>query len=136
MAIDKMLRIAGRATDGTAKAIKTDIDGNIGVQITGSIIKLLEWTLPTPLLSTQKWFNSSNVDISTINATTIKVIASSPNPILLRLEWANGIKSDVYVGYSQSVVFERSGEIFTVGIMELNTYNIGVRVNIKVWGEA
>ena len=37
MAIDKMLRVAGRASDGTAKALKTDLDGNINNVVVGII---------------------------------------------------------------------------------------------------
>lgn len=34
---DKMMRIAGRGSDGTAKPIKTDLEGNIGVYPIGNI---------------------------------------------------------------------------------------------------
>jgi hypothetical protein len=39
---DEMLRIAGRGDDGLAKAIKTDNDGNVNVQLQGSSVKLLD----------------------------------------------------------------------------------------------
>lgn len=35
---DKMMRIAGRGSDGTAKAIKTDINGNVGVQQNNTVL--------------------------------------------------------------------------------------------------
>ena len=38
---DKMMRIAGRGTDGSAKAIKTDMVGNIGVSVSDKLIRAL-----------------------------------------------------------------------------------------------
>ena len=36
--LDKMMKIAGKAPNGTAKAIRVDENGNIGTQPTGSIV--------------------------------------------------------------------------------------------------
>ena len=36
--LSKMMRICGRDPDGNSKAIRTDADGNVGVQLTGSIL--------------------------------------------------------------------------------------------------
>ncbi|MCA1027798.1 hypothetical protein LCM23_17015 [Cytobacillus kochii] len=35
---NEMIRMAGRGDDGTAKALKTDNDGNLGVKLTGSTV--------------------------------------------------------------------------------------------------
>jgi hypothetical protein len=38
--LDKMLRIAGRGPDGTAKAITTDADGNLKTTVVGSLTNI------------------------------------------------------------------------------------------------
>lgn len=125
---DKMLRIAGRSSDGKARAIRTDQNGNVGTRLTArNELATFQTTTVTPgqnKVVIQRFRNLENY-----SAVVIALSASANIDFRLQTEW-HIKENEVYSGYGVMVhredITTMKAQRFSTGYLEMKGTELSV----------